>query len=54
MIARGISEQEVKDGICCGAKELQPPDKILSHYKYFCIVYKKINDDFYVITVKPR
>lgn len=54
MVARGISEQEVRDGIQGGAKELQPPAKILSYYKYFCIVYKKINDDFYVITVKPR
>ena len=54
MIARGISEKEVEEGIKRGSKELQRPNKILSYYKYFCVVYKKIGEDFYVITVKPR
>ena len=53
MIARGLSEKEIADGIKRGSKQLQKPDKILSYYKYFCIVYKKIGKDFYVITVKP-
>ncbi|MBI2653916.1 DUF4258 domain-containing protein [Candidatus Woesearchaeota archaeon] len=54
MVARGISEKEVEEGIKRGSKGLQKPSKILSYYKYFCVVYKKIGSDFYVVTVKPR
>jgi len=54
MIARGISEKGVEEGIKRGSKELQKPNKVLSYYKYFCVVYKKIGNDTYVITVKPR
>ncbi len=54
MIARGISEKEVEEAIKRGSKELQKPNKILSYYKYFCVVYKKVGDNAYVITVKPR
>jgi len=54
MIARGISEKEVEEGIKRGSKELQKPNKILSHYGYFCVVYKKIGEVYFVITVKPR
>ena len=54
MIARGVSEKEVEEGIKQGSKELQKPNKILSHYKYFCVVYKIIGENAYVITVKPR
>lgn len=54
MIARGVTEKEVDEGIKRGSKELQKPDKILSYYRYFCVVYKKIKEDVFVITVKPR
>jgi len=54
MILRGISEKEIEEGIKMGSKELQKPNKILSYYKYFCVVYKKIKGDVYVITIKPR
>jgi hypothetical protein len=54
MIERGISEQEVEKGIRKGAKSLQKPDRILSDHRYYCIVYKKIEDIYFVITVKPR
>ena len=54
IIARGISEKEIADGIARGSKELQKPGKVLSHYRYFCAVYKKIRKDAYIITVKPR
>ena len=54
MVARDISEKEVQDGIERGSKELQKPNKILSYYKYYCVVYKKIGKYLYVITVKPR
>lgn len=54
MVARGISEKEVMEAIRSGSKHLQKPNKIISEYKYFSVVYKKINEDFFVITVKPR
>ena len=54
MVARGISEKEIEEGLKRGSKELQKPNKILSYYKYFCVVYKKVGDNVYVITIKPR
>ena len=54
MIERGISEKEVEEGIKNGSKELQKPSKILSFYKYYCVVYKKVDDTYCIITVKPR
>ena len=54
MTARGVSAEEIEDGIKRGSKELQKPNKILSYYKYFCVVYKKIGKNLYVIAVKPR
>ncbi|MDI6888997.1 MAG: DUF4258 domain-containing protein [Methanocellales archaeon] len=53
MIGRGISEREVKEAITKGAKRIQD-GKIISSYSYFEVVYKKIKDEIYVITVKPR
>lgn len=54
MVLRGITEKEVEEGITRGSKEIQKPDKILSYYKYFCVIYKKVKEDIYVITIKPR
>ena len=54
MIERGISVNEIEDGLKRGAKELQYPDKILFHYRYFTILTRKIKTDYYIITVKPR
>lgn len=54
MVARGISEQEVEKAIKRGSKELQGKTKILAHYRYFTVVYKRIGDGLFVITVKPR
>ena len=54
MVARGISEKEVEEAIKRGSKELQKPNKILSYYKYFCVVYKKMGNNIYVTTIKPR
>ena len=54
MAARGIPEKEIEEGIKRGSKELQKPNKILSYYRYYCVVYKKIEYDIYVITVKSR
>ena len=54
MFLRGITIKDVEECIQKGSKELQKPDKILSYYKYFCVVYKKLEDKYHVITVKPR
>ena len=54
MVERGISKNEVEDAIKAGSKELQKPNKILYHFRYFSVVTKKINNDHFVITVKPR
>lgn len=54
MVERGISVNEVEDAIRKGAKELQMPNKILHHFRYFTVVTKKLNDCHFVITVKPR
>lgn len=54
MIERSISVNEVEKGIKKGAKELQKPDKILHHFRYFTVVTKKIKEEYFVITVKPR
>lgn len=54
MVERGISVEEVEKAIMQGAKELQEPNKILHHYTYFTAVTKKIGNDYFVITVKPR
>jgi len=54
MIARGITEKEVEEALRSGSKHLQAPDKIVSEYQYFSVVYKQMGPELYVITVKPR
>lgn len=53
MIERGVSAKEIKEAIIKGAKRLQN-GKIVASYSYFEVVYKKIKNEIYVITVKPR
>lgn len=53
IVARGITEKAVEEGIQRGSKSLQG-QKILSEYRYYVVVYKKINNIHYIITVKPR
>ncbi len=53
MIERGISREEVETAINKGTKRIQD-DKIVSAYAYFEVVYKKLGNEIYVITVKPR
>jgi len=50
MIARGISEKEVAEALKRGSKSLQRPDKVLSYYRYFCVVSKKVGEDTYRIS----
>ncbi|MBU3907131.1 MAG: DUF4258 domain-containing protein [Nanoarchaeota archaeon] len=47
---RGISINEIKETIQNGAKSLQG-DKIISVYRHIKIIFKKINEKFFVITV---
>ena len=54
MIARGIRVNDVETAIKMGSKELQKPNKLLFHFRYFTVVAKKLNGDYFVITVKPR
>ena len=54
MIVRGISVADVSDAIQRGSKTLQKPAKILANYRYFCVVYRMVDGDPFVITVKPR
>ena len=54
MAERGISPNEVEEGIKCGSKHQQYPDKIVSDFKYFSVVYKKVENNLYIITIKPR
>ncbi|HIG98397.1 TPA: hypothetical protein HA231_03165 [Candidatus Woesearchaeota archaeon] len=54
MIARGIDEELVQEAIKQGSKYLQYPNKIVSEYRYFSVVYKKFGQNIFVITVKPR
>lgn len=53
MIERGISEYEVSKAIQKGKKRIQN-GKIITLYTYFEVVYKKIGDEVYIITVMPR
>ncbi|PIU12926.1 MAG: hypothetical protein COT21_02725 [Hadesarchaea archaeon CG08_land_8_20_14_0_20_51_8] len=53
MISRGISLEEVKNAILKGSKRVQD-GKIVATYRYFEVVYKKVNEIFVVVTVSPR
>lgn len=53
MIERGISEKEVSEAIKKGTKR-NKNGKIVASYTYFEMVYKKIHDTYYVITVMLR
>ena len=54
IVARGISVNEVREAIQRGIKHMQEPNKIVSDHKYFSVVYRKIGEIYYIITVKPR
>jgi len=50
---RGISINEIKETIRKGAKFIQG-NKIISVYRHIKIVFRKIKDKFFVITVMIR
>lgn len=53
---RGISVNEIKETIQKGAKFIQNEEeqKIVSDYRHIRIVFKKIKDKYYVVTVMIR
>jgi hypothetical protein len=53
MVLRGISLEEVKNAILKGSKRIQD-GKIVAAYRYFEVVYKKVDEIFVVVTVTPR
>lgn len=50
---RGVSINEIKETIRCGAKHAQN-GKIISMYRHIKIVFKKQNDKFFIITIMIR
>ena len=50
---RGITIEQIKKTIQRGAKHLQG-EKIVSDYTYIKIVYKKLKDENFIITVMIR
>ncbi|MBA7595103.1 hypothetical protein ES703_02062 [subsurface metagenome] len=53
MVSRGISLEEIKEAILKGSKRIQN-GKIVAVYRYFEVVYKKVDEIFIVVTVSPR
>ncbi len=54
MIERGITVENVEEALRRGAREFQPPNKLLFHFRFYCVVCRKIGEEYFVITVKPR
>ena len=46
--------KEIENAVRMGTKFIQKPNKIVAEYTYFSVVYKKIDDICYIITVQPR
>ena len=51
---RGITINEIKKAIQQGAKHLQERNKIVSDFMHVRVVYKKIQNQAFVITVMIR
>ncbi|HHI04187.1 MAG TPA: DUF4258 domain-containing protein [Candidatus Woesearchaeota archaeon] len=51
---RGISISEIKRTIQRGAKHLQDKNKIVSDFMHIKVVYKKMHDIYFIITVMIR
>ncbi len=53
MVERGISTKEVNDAIQKGTKKIQGK-RIVTAYRHIEVVFRKVKDDCYVITVMLR
>lgn len=51
---RGVSINEIKETIQNGAKFIQGRYKIVSDYRHIRVVFKKINEKYFVISVMIR
>jgi hypothetical protein len=51
---RGISVREIKKAIQQGAKHIQKPNKLVADHMHIRVVYKKIQQTYFVITVMIR
>ena len=51
---RGISIEEIKKVIQRGAKHIQEENKIVSDYAHLRVVYKKVQEKHFIITVMIR
>lgn len=51
---RGITIHEIKKTIQQGAKHIQKPNKIVADYMHIRVVYKKLKNHNFVITVMIR
>jgi len=51
---RGISISEIKRTIQRGAKHLQDKNKIVCDFMHIKVVYKKMHDIYFIITVMIR
>ena len=51
---RGINISEIKRTIQRGAKHLQDKNKIVSDFMHIKVVYKKMYDIYFIITVMIR
>lgn len=50
---RGVSVNKIKDAVRQGAKSIQN-EKIIAVYRHIKVVFKKVKDKFFVITVMIR
>lgn len=53
MIDRGFSKKEVEECIKIGSKTMQD-NKIVSTYRDYKVVYKKIKEKYFIITIMYR
>lgn len=53
---RGVSINEIKETIQNGAKSIQDPSegKIVSVYRHIKVIFKKIQDKYFIISVMIR
>ena len=53
MIDRGFSVKEIEECIKCGNKDIQN-SKIISIYRDYKVVFKKIKEKYFIITIMYR
>ena len=51
---RGVSINEIKETIQKGAKFVQGENKIVADYRHIRVIFKKINDKLFIISVMIR